>query len=107
MLPLGTAFPVRDHLPLVSIDIFLGDCVTLQLPGIQYMQVLHAMAGKFREGRHGLGAGPARQRSTRPRRYRRLLLADLKEVQGTQDRDRILSVILPIKTGLDQSPLDR
>ena len=25
----------------------------------------------------------------------------------TQDRDRILSVILPIKTGLDQGPLDR
>ena len=69
--PLGTAFPVRDHLPLVRVDVFLADRVTLQLPGVQDMQVLHAMAGKFREGRHGTSGGaPARRRSTRPRRYR-------------------------------------
>ena len=106
--PLGTAFPVRDHLPLVGIDIFLTDGVTLQLPGIQYMQVLHAMAGKFREGRHGLGAGPPLANDQLVLAdIDRLPLADLKEVQGTQDRDRILSVILPIKTGLDQGPLDR
>ncbi len=80
----------------------------MQLPGIQYMQVLHAMAGKFREGRHGLGAGPPLANDQLVLAdIDRLLLADLKEVQGTQDRDRILSVILPIKTGLDQGPLDR
>ena len=28
----NATFPVRDHLPLVGIDIFLGDSVTLQLP---------------------------------------------------------------------------
>ena len=105
--PLGTAFPVRDHLPLVGIDIFLGDSVTLQLPGIQYMQVLHAMAGKFREGRHGLGAGPPLADDQLVLAdIDRLPLADLQEVQGTQDRDRILPVILLIETGLDQGPLD-
>ena len=105
--PLGTAFPVRDHLPLVGIDIFLGDSVTLQLPGIQYMQVLHAMAGKFREGRHGFGAGPPLADDQLVLAdIDRLPLADLQEVQGTQDRDRILPVILLIETGLDQGPLD-
>jgi len=71
------------------------------------MQVLHAMAGKFREGRHGLGTGPPLADDQLVLAdIDRLPLADLQEVQGTQDRDRILPVILLIETGLDQGPLD-
>ena len=55
--PLEGQLSVRDHLPLVGIDIFLGDSVTLQLPGIQYMQVLHAMVSSGKVGT-ALGRGP-------------------------------------------------
>ena len=49
------------------------------------MQVLHAMAGKFREGRHGFGAGPRSPTiNSSLADIDRLPLADIQEVQGAR-----------------------
>ena len=54
-LTLGLALPVRNNLPLVGVDILLGDVVLLKLAGVQHVKVLNGMTGKFRERRNGLG----------------------------------------------------
>ena len=52
---------------------------------IQYMQVLHAMAGKFREGRHGFGAGP-------PLADDQLVLADIDRLPLADLKD-VLAIL--------------
>ena len=38
-----------------TITLIIGDGVTLQFAGVQYMKVFHAVTGQFRESRYGFG----------------------------------------------------
>ena len=87
-LPLRLAFPVRNHLTFVGIDILLTDMVSLQFAGVQHMQVLHAVAGKFRERRYRLRPGAALAHDQFVRAdINRLLRADFVEVLRAKHGD--------------------
>ena len=102
-LALRLALPVRDHLALVRVDVLLADVVRLQLAGVQHVEVLHAVAGEFRERRDGLrlGASLAHDQLVRAD-VQRLLRADLVEVLRAEHRDRIFSIVFLVERSLDE-----
>ena len=102
-LALRLAFPVRDHLALIRVDVLLADVVRLQFAGVQHMEVLHAVAGEFRERRDGLRLGAALAHDQLVRAdVQRLLRADLVEVFRAEHRDRIFSIVLLVERSLDE-----
>ena len=51
-LTLRASLPVRNDLSLVCVDVFLRDMVRLQFSGVERVQVVHCVAGEFRECGH-------------------------------------------------------
>ena len=107
-LPLGLALPVGDHLTLVGVDIRLRDMITLQLTGIEGVEVFHGVTGQFWECRHCLGHRPALSHNQLVvADIEGLLLADLIEVPGPQHGRWHRTVVLLIKLRLYQGALYR
>ena len=105
---LRASFPIGDHFAFVGVDVFPADRITLQFARIQDMQVLHTMAGQFREGRHTFRFRPAFAHDQLVLAdIDRLLLADLIKIHGPENRDRVFSVVFLVETSFYQSAFDR
>ena len=105
--PLRLPLPIRDYLALVRVDILLADVIRLQLPGIQHVKILHAVAGQFRERRNRLRPGTALAHDQLVRAdIQRFFRADFIEILCAENRNRILAVVLLVERGLDEGALD-
>ena len=106
-LALRLALPVGNHLTLIGVDVLLADVIGLQLAGVQDMEVLHGVAGEFREGRDRLGLGAALTHNELVRAdVDGLLRADLIEVFRAEHGNRVLSVVFLVESRLDEGALD-
>ena len=104
---LGAALPEWNHFLLVFLNLAVGDGVVLDLAAAEHLEVLHGVAVQFGERRHGFGLGSALAddelvvADVDP-----LLGAEVVEVLGPEDGDRVFPLVLPVKFGFDQCPFD-
>lgn len=104
---LGAALPEWNHFLLVFLNLAVGDGVVLDLAAAEHLEVLHGVAVQFGERRHGFGLGSTLAddelvvADVDP-----LLGAEVVEVLGPEDGDRVFPLVLPVKFGFDQCPFD-
>ena len=101
-LTLSAALPIRNDFFFVSVYIFLADCITLQLTGVQNMQVFYAMASQFRESRHGFRTWATfSDNQFIFSNIDSFVFANFQEIESSKDRNRIFALVFFIETSLD------
>ena len=107
-LPLGLARPKGNDGGAVGFYIFFRDGIALQLPGVEHIQILHAVAGQFGKGRHALGPRAPLAHNQLPfAQVDRFSGAVVVEICRPQHRHRQLPEVLPVKLRFVQRPFDR
>ena len=106
-LPLRLARPVGNHLRAVALDILLRNGVALQFAGVEHVQILHAVAGELRKGRHALGLRtPLAHHQLPLAQVEHLPPAVVVKIRRPQHRDGQLSEVLLVKCRFVKRPLD-
>ena len=102
------ALPVWDYFLCIYLNIILADRVTLHLAGIQHMKILHTVAGKFRKSRNTFWFRATLTNNQFAFAYiNGLVPAMIKEIQSTQYRNRVFTIILLVKSGFVQGAFYR
>ena len=89
------AFPVRNNLAFVRVDIFLTNGVSLHFTGIQYLQVFHTMASQLRKSRNRFRLRPPfTHNQLVGTNVNRFIFTYFEEVESSENRHGILTIVI-------------